>query len=199
MDRVKEILQMPSDELKANVQVCLEHTCSIFLGDYTGLDLKEETYVKERLRYEEGEPEESDLEFKAIYDVFQSKMNSTQVIWHSLGPMKSHLSHTNLRSVILGLIQAFELSEIPPVIPALLEALITGRWKNFVLIAVGLMSPSGMKLDVLGQMIIYLIKEDFLGWCKREICEAKESPSFNLYANQAMEPLEKLLGEAPET
>jgi hypothetical protein len=198
MNHIKDLLQIPDEELRANVQVCLEHSCAIFLGEYKNLSQREEDYIKEAFR-EGGEPE-TDIQFKEIYDVFQSKMKATQSLWHNLGPVKTTTQIQPLRSLILGLIQVFEMSDIPSSIPPLLEALVTGQWKNFILTAVGLMSPSGMKLEVLGHIIIYLIQdEDFLGWCKREICEAKSSPSFYLYANQTMEPLEKLLGETPET
>jgi hypothetical protein len=198
MNHIKELLQIPDEELRANVQVCLEHSCAIFLGEYKGLSQREEDYIKEALRGERGE--ETDLHFKQIYDVFQSKMNATHTLWHSLGPVKVGEQLQPLRSLILGLIQVFEMSEVPPSISLLLEALITGQWKNFFLIAVGLMSPSGMNLEVLGHIITFLIQdENFFGWCKRNICEAKESPSFNLYVNQAVEPFEKFLGEAPET
>ena len=83
--------------------------------------------------------------------------------------------------------------------PPLMEALVTGQWRNFVLIAAGLTSPSGMKIEVISEIVAYLLKEDFWEWCKRHVCEANECPSFNLYANQRVKPLEKLLGEAPET
>ena len=199
MNRIKELLQIPDEELRANVQVCLEHSCAIFLGEYKGLSQREEDYVKEALRGERDDPE-TELHYTQIYDMFQSKMKATHTLWHSLGPVKGGEQIQPLRSLILGLIQVFEMSEVPPAISPLLEALVTGQWKNFFLIAVGLMSPSGMKLEVIGQIIKYLIQdEDFFGWCKRHICEARESPSFNLYANQAVEPLEKLFGEAPET
>jgi hypothetical protein len=198
---VKELLKMPSDELRANVQVCLEHSCAIFLGNY-GLCKKEEEYIKSLMNLEKDEPNESDLEFKAALDVFQTKINSLQSIWHSIGPVKmgtSSVPSASLSSVLLGIIQAFEMSEVPPIIPAALEALVTGQWKNFVLSAAGLMSPSGMKIEVIREIITYLIDEDFWEWCKRNICEGKESPSFNLYVNQTVKPLEKLLREAPET
>jgi hypothetical protein len=196
---VKELIHTISpDELRANVQVCLEHSCAIFLGNYQGLSKKEEEYVKECLHLE-GEPNQSDLEFKSILEVFQTKMNATQSLWHRIGLVQNHKALQPLPSLLLGILQAFELSEVPQSIPPIMEALVTGQWKNFVLTAVGLMSPSGIKLEVIGQIIMYLIKEDFLGWCKRYIVCDSNAESFNLYANQTMEPLEKLLGEAPET
>lgn len=202
MNTVKQlILTMPSDELRANVQVCLEHSCTIFLGNYQGLDFKEEAYVKEALTLEKGEPSKDDLEFKEILEVFQRKMAATQSLWHSMkNPVKTINKHlTPLQYVILGIIQAFELSEVPSTIPLLLEALTTGQWKNFVLISAELISPSGIKMEVLGEIIIYLIQgEDLLDWCKREIT-SDSCESFNLYANQAVKPFEKLFGETPET
>lgn len=195
---VKELIKIPSDELRANVQVCLEHSCAIFLGNYEGFSKRDEEYIKGVMN-SEGEPNESDLEFKAALDVFQAKMKSMYSIWHSIGPVKMGSSHKSLSYVLLGIIQAFEMSEVPPIIPAIMEALVTGQWKNFVLSSAGLMSPSGMKIEVIREIVNYLINEDFWEWCKRHICEANECPSFNLYVNQTMEPLEKLLGEAPET
>ncbi len=201
MNNIKELLKMPSDELRANVQVCLEHSCAIFLGNY-GLCKRDEEYIKGLMNLEKDEPNESDLEFKEALDVFRSKMKSMQSIWHSIGPVKmgsSTVPSASLSYVLLGIIQAFEMSEVPPIIPAVLEALVTGQWRNFVLSAAGLMSPSGMKIEVIHEIVDYLLKEDFWEWCKRHICEANECPSFNLYVNQRVKPLEKLFGEAPET
>ena len=198
MDHVKELIKIPSDELRANVQVCLEHSCAIFLGNY-GLSEKEEAYLKGCMNLEKGELSDTDLKFKEILEVFQTKMNAMQSLWHIIGPVKRSATIQPIQSLLLGIIQAFELSEVPPIIPAVMEALVTGQWKNFVLNAVGLMSPSGMKIEVIGEIVAYLLKEDFWEWCKKHICEANECPSFNLYVNQRVKPLEKLLGEAPET
>jgi len=199
MDHIKELIKIPSDELRANVQVCLEHSCAIFLGNY-GLCKRDEEYVKDVMNMEKGEPNKSDLEFKTALDIFKTKMNAMQSIWHSIGPVKMGVSSSqqSLSSVLLGIIQAFEMSEVPPIIPAVLEALVTGQWKNFVLSAAGLMSPSGMKIEVIHEIVTYLIGEDFWEWCKRHIVD-EGCESFNLYTNQTMEPLEELLGEAPET
>jgi hypothetical protein len=198
MDHIKELIKIPSDELRANVQVCLEHSCAIFLGDYEGFSKRDEEYLKDVMNME-GEPNHSDLQFKEILEVFQTKMNSLQTIWHSIGPVKMSTSSNTIAALLLGIIQAFELSEVPPIIPAILEALVTGQSKNFVLSAAGLASPSGMKIEVIHEIVDYLLKEDFWEWCKRHVCEANECPSFNLYANQRVKPLEKLLGESPET
>ena len=91
------------------------------------------------------------------------------------------------------------MSKVPLNIHHILEPLVTGQWRIFVLNAVGLMSPSGMKIEVIREIVNYLLKEDFWEWCKSHVCVANECPSFNLYANQRVKPLEKLLGEAPET
>lgn len=201
MEYIKELIKnTQSDELTANVQVCLEHSCAIFLGNY-GLCKKDEEYVKGLMNMEKGEPNDSDLQFKEILEVFQTKMNSLQSIWHSVGPVKMSTTPNNtIATLLLGIIQAFEMSEVPPIIPATMESLVTGQWRNFILNSAGLMSPSGMKIEVIGEIVKYLLKrEDFWEWCKRHICEGKESPSFNLYVNQAVKPLEKLLGESPET
>lgn len=202
MDHVKELLKLPSEELRANVQVCLEHSCAIFLGDYRGLEDKE-VYIKNLMNLEAGDPDEGDLQFKACLEVFYKRMNAMQSLWHRLGPVKTTKKALYLQSLLLGVIQAFELSEVPSMMPPIMEALVTGQWKNFVLSAVGLMSPSGMKMEVLGEIVMYLIgcieDEEFLVWCKREVVCDDVCESFNLYANQTMEPLEKLLGEAPET
>jgi hypothetical protein len=204
MDHIKKLIhEMPSEELRANVQVCLEHSCAIFLEDYRGLGDKE-MYIKERMNLErEIYTDDTDLEFKNSLNFFYETMNAAQFLWHKIGPVKNINRYLSLKSLLLGVIQAFELSHVPSTIPPIMEALATGQWKNFVLSAVGLMSPSGMKMEVLGEIIMYLIcriqDEDFLTWCKREIVCEDICPSFNLYANQSMEPLEKLLGEAPET
>lgn len=201
MEHVKELLKMPSEELRANVQVCLEHSCAIFLGDYRGLEDRE-IYIRDAINLQ-GEPLESDLQFKACLEVFYKRMNAMQSLWHSIGPVKTTKKVLYLQSLLLGVIQAFELSEVPSIMPPIMEALVTGQWKNFVLSAVGLMSPSGMKIEVLGEIVMYLIgcveDEDFLIWCKKEIVCDDVCESFNLYLNQRMKPLEKLLGEAPET
>ena len=201
MEHVKELLNMPPEELRANVQVCLEHSCAIFLGNYEGLGHREGLYLKDMMNIEKGEPNQSDIEFKAILEVFQAKMNAMQSIWHSIGPVKrDSTDFAAIATLLPGIVQAFEMSEVPPIIPAILESLVTGQWKNFVLSAAGLMSPSGIKLDVIREIITYLLDgEDFWEWCKRVVCEGNECPSFNLYINQRMKPLEKLLGEAPET
>lgn len=192
---------MPSEELRANVQVCLEHSCAIFLGDYRGLEDRE-IYIRDAINLQ-GEPLESDLQFKACLEVFYKRMNAMQSLWHSIGPVKTTKKVLYLQSLLLGVIQAFELSEVPSIMPPIMEALVTGQWKNFVLSAVGLMSPSGMKIEVLGEIVMYLIgcveDEEFLIWCKKEIVCDDVCESFNLYLNQRMKPLEKLLGEAPET
>ena len=201
MEHVKELLKMPSEELRANVQVCLEHSCAIFLGDYRGLEDRE-IYIRDAINLQ-GEPLESDLQFKACLEVFYKRMNAMQSLWHSIGPVKTTKKVLYLQSLLLGVIQAFELSEVPSIMPPIMEALVTGQWKNFVLSAVGLMSPSGMKIEVLGEIVMYLIgcveDEEFLIWCKKEIVCDDVCESFNLYLNQRMKPLEKLLGEAPET
>jgi hypothetical protein len=192
---IKELLKISPDELRRNVQVCLEHSCAIFLGDYRGLSPKEEDYIKEFMNLD-GEPDDSDLEYKAALHMFLTKMKETQTLWHKIGPVNK-VKMRPLHSLLLGIVEAFELSEIsiPP-----MEALITGQWKNFVLSAVRLMSPSGMKMEVLGEIIMYLIDdENLLEWCKREIICDDRCESFNLYTNQTVQPLEKLLGEAPET
>ena len=72
MEHVKELLKMPSEELRANVQVCLEHSCAIFLGNYEGLGHREGLYLKDMMNIEKGEPNQSDIEFKAILEVFQA-------------------------------------------------------------------------------------------------------------------------------
>jgi hypothetical protein len=198
MEHVKELLKMPSEELKANVQVCLEHSCAIFLGNYEGLGHREESYIRDVMN-SEGEENHSDLQFKETLEVFQTKMNSLQSIWHSVGPVKlSMASNQSLSTLLLGIIQAFELSEVPSVIPAVLEALVTGQWRNFILSSAGLASPSGIKMKVIDEIVTYLLKEDFWEWCKREF-PSERGESLNLYLNQRMKPLEKLLGEAPET
>lgn len=198
MNHIKELINIPSDQLRANVQVCLEHSCAIFLGNYEGLGYREELYIKDLIN-SEGEPNQSDLRFKEILEVFQMKMNSLQAIWHSVGPVKISTNSNNpIAALLLGIIQAFELSEVPSSIPAILEALVTGQWRNFVLSSAGLASPSGMKMKVINEIVTYLLKEDFWEWCKRHIA-GEGCPSLNLYINQRMKPLEKLLGEAPET
>ena len=198
MNHVKELLKMPSDELKANVQVCLEHSCAIFLGNCS-LGYREEAYFKDRLSLEKGEPTESDLEFQDVLEVFRAKMKSLESIWQSVGPVKMGSSDKSLSALLLGIIQVFEMSTVPLNIHHILEPLVTGQWRIFVLNAVGLMSPSGMKIEVIREIVNYLLKEDFWEWCKRHVCVANECPSFNLYVNQRVKPLEKLLGEAPET
>ena len=198
MDHIKELINIPSDQLRANVQVCLEHSCAIFLGNYEGLGHREELYIRDVMN-SEGDENQSDLQFKEILEVFRAKMNSLHAIWHSVGPVKKTTSNNTIAALLLGIIQAFEMSEVPSIIPPVLEALVTGQWRNFVLSSAGLASPSGMKMKVINEIITYLLKEDFWEWCKRNFCEANECPSLNLYINQRVKPLEKLLGEAPET
>jgi hypothetical protein len=183
MNYVKELIHtMPSDELRANVKVCLDHSCAIFSGNYQGFSASEETYIKGIISREPCEPTEDDLEFKAIFQVFQKTMNATHSLWHNIKSpiriLKSKL--TPLTSVILGTIQAIELSEVPSILPPLFEALVTGQWKTFILSAVGLMSPSGMKMEVIGDIVMYLVgDEDFLEWCKREVViQSRSQPDY---------------------
>jgi len=199
MENIKELLNIPSEELRANVQVCLEHSCAIFLGNYEGFSKKDEEYIKSRINLEKGELNESDLEFTTAIAIFQTKMTSIQSLWNTIGPVKGPEMHESIANLLLGIIQAFEMGEVPQIILPIMEALVTGQWKNFILSAVELTSPSGIKIEVISSIVNYLLKEDFWEWCKRHVCEANECPSFNLYANQRVKPLEKLLGEAPET
>jgi hypothetical protein len=199
MNHNKELIKnTPPEELKENVQVCLEHSCAIFLGNYE-LCKRDEEYIKGLMNIEKGDPNKSDLEFKEALEVFQRRMNSMNYLWNTIGPVKPHEVYNPLSALLLGIIQAFEMSEVPSIIPSVMEALVTGQWRIFILNSAGLASPSGMKIEVIRVIVDYLLKEDFWEWCKRHVCEANECPLFNLYTNQRMKPLEKLLGEAPET
>lgn len=192
MDAVKKLIaELPPDELRANVRTCVEHTCAAFLGCYDGLSEKQSDYVKEKFSVKESDDMNvNDLEYEQMFNIFNERVATTDKFWKSfnhplqlvgkddslVSPPVARGSEKPTCSVLLGAIQAIELSPVPLPLPHLCEALVRGEWKAFLMIFVDLITPSLTTLEVLGIFVMYSIYPfsevsllRILEWCKREL------------------------------
>jgi hypothetical protein len=194
MDAVKKLIaELPPDELRANVRTCVEHTCAAFLGcnpegrlarggTYNALSEKQAEYVKWQINIQESDDMgANDSEYEQMFEVFSNKIASTDKFWksfnHPIHLRKADLpKEDHIISVLLGTIQAIELSPVPTALPHLFEALVRGEWKAFLMIFVDLITPSRTILEVLGIFVMYSMYPSselsllrILEWCKKEL------------------------------
>jgi hypothetical protein len=179
MDAVKKLIaELPPDELRANVRTCVEHTCAAFLGFYDGLSEKQEDYVKWQISIQESDDmSANDSEYEQMFEVFSNKIANTEKFWKSFNhPLRLVGKDDSLVSVLLGTIQAIELSPVPTALPHLFETLVQGEWKAFLMIFIDLITPSRTILEVLGIFVMYSMYPSselsllrILEWCKKEL------------------------------